>query len=72
MIWLAGIILGAVSAVLTVICIGPIIGLVGGLLLLVLNIMGLIQTINGKAEPLPLLGPYAVNWFKGLTTVKNN
>ncbi|MDA3874869.1 MAG: DUF4870 domain-containing protein [Kiritimatiellae bacterium] len=72
MIWLAGIISGAVSAILTVICIGPIIAMVAGIILLVLNIMGLIQSINGQAKPLPLIGPYAVKWFKGLTIVSKS
>ena len=69
MIWLAGIIVSVVSVILTVICIGPIVGLVGALGLLVLNILGLLQSVNGEAKPLPLVGKYAVEWFKGLTLV---
>ncbi len=69
MIWLAGIVLGVVSAILTVICIGPIVGLLGGLGLLVLNILGLLQAVNGEAKPLPAIGKYAIEWFKGLTVI---
>lgn len=72
MIWLCGIILGAVSAALTLICIGPVVGLIGGIFLLVLNIMGLMQAVNSQAKTLPLIGPYAMNWFKGLTVISKS
>ncbi len=69
MIWLAGIALSVISGILTVICIGPFILLIGGIFLLVLNIIGLIKSINGQAEMLPLIGKWAEDWFKGIQKI---
>ena len=69
MLWLAGIALSVVSAVLTAVCIGLVIALVGGVFLLVLNIIGLMASINGEVKPLPVIGAYGEEWFKGVTKV---
>jgi len=69
-IGLTGAVISAVSFVLSFICIGVITALVGGIFLLVLNIMGLMQTTKGEAKPLPVIGKYAVNWFKGVTVIE--
>jgi uncharacterized membrane protein len=45
---------------------GWIISLLGGLLLLVLWVMGLINAINHKKEPVPVLGKYFEEWFKNV------
>lgn len=57
------------GGILIIICIGVIILLGGMIFLLVLNVMGLINAINGKQEPLPIIGRYAEDWFKGITKV---
>jgi len=69
MIWLAGIAVGVVGGILTVVCIGVILLLVGGIFLLVLNVMGLLNAIQGQTKPLPLIGQYAEQWFKGISKV---
>ena len=69
MIWLAGIAVSIVSIILTAICIGPILGLVGGVFLLVLNVMGLVNAAKCEAKPLPLIGKWAEDWFKGIQKV---
>lgn len=69
MIWLGGIAVSLVGSVLLVVCIGAVILLAGGIFLLVLNIMGLINAINGKMEPIPVIGKWGEDWFKGLNKV---
>ena len=66
-IWLAGIVLAVVSAPLMAVCIGAIIAPVGGIFLLVLCIMGLINATKLEAKPVPLIGKWAEDWFKGIT-----
>ncbi|MFH1649824.1 MAG: hypothetical protein ABIA93_04705, partial [Candidatus Woesearchaeota archaeon] len=44
----------------------PVIGWIIGILLFVLWIIGLIGAIQGEQKPIPLLGPWAQDWFKGL------
>lgn len=65
-IWLAGVVVGVASAILTAICIGPIIGLVGFIFLLVLNIIGLMNAVKGEAKPIPVIGKWGEDWFKGI------
>lgn len=69
MLWLAGIVVSVVGGFLTLLCIGVLILLGGGIFLLVLNIMGLISAINGEQKPLPVIGKYAEQWFAGITKV---
>jgi len=44
----------------------PIVGWIWGLLLFVLWIIGLIGAINGEKKEVPILGPLAQDWFKGI------
>ena len=69
MIWLAGMAGGTIGGILSLVCIGFI--LIPALLifLLVVNIMGLINASNGEMKPLPLIGKYADDWFKGIVKV---
>lgn len=45
---------------------GWIISFLGSIFLLVLWIMGLVNAINNKKEPVPLLGHYFEDWFKNI------
>ena len=65
-IWLGGIVVGVLGSLLSFICIGLILLPIGGIILLVLTIMGLINAVNGKAVPVPLIGKWGEDWFKGL------
>src|SRR6056297_1723406 len=67
MIWLTAIVGGVISSILAVICIGLILGLILGIFLLVVSIMGIISASNGEVKPLPVIGQWGVEWFKGLT-----
>jgi len=69
MLWIAAAAVAVASSVLAVICIGFIIGIVGGIGMLVLNVMGLMNAIRGEVKPLPLIGKWAEDWFKGIQTV---
>lgn len=68
-IWLGGIVASAVGVPLSVVCIGLVILPVAAVFLLVLNIMGLINAAKGELKPLPLIGQWAVDWFKGIKKV---
>ena len=67
MLWLVAIVGSAISVPLSVVCIGVVVALVVGIFCLVVNIIGLIGAAKGEAKPLPLVGKYAEEWFKGLT-----
>ena len=45
---------------------GWLISFLGSIFLLVLWIMALINAINNKKEPVPLLGQYFEDWFKNI------
>ena len=64
--WLIGV---AASVIAIIPCVGWVIAIVAILGLLVFNVMGLINAINAKAKPLPLIGVYAEKWFEGLRKV---
>ena len=68
-IWLAAMAGGMISGILTLVCIGIITGIALGVFLLVVNIMGLMNASNGEMKPLPLIGKYAEDWFKGIVKV---
>jgi uncharacterized membrane protein len=68
-LWLTGIALIVLSTILAAVCVGVIIGLAGGIFLLVLNVLGLMASINGEVKPLPVIGRYGEEWFKGVTKV---
>lgn len=44
----------------------PLIGWLIGIVLFIFWIMGLVAAINGKETEVPLIGPLAQQWFKGL------
>ena len=66
LLWLGGIAVSAIGSMLMVVCIGVILLPLGVIFLLVLDIMGLINAIKGDQKPVPLIGKYAEDWFKGL------
>lgn len=68
-LWLFGIAGGIVSAILAFICIGVILAVVLGIFLLVLTIVGLVYAAQGEQKPLPLIGKWGEDWFKGITKV---
>ena len=68
-LWLAGLALSVAGGILTIVCIGVLVLMVGGILLLVLDVMGLINAIQGQTKPLPLIGKWGEEWFKGLRKV---
>ncbi len=65
-LWLGGIAASVVGVPLTAVCIGRIILPVAGIFLLVLGLMGLINAVKGLQKPLPLIGKWGVDWFKGI------
>jgi uncharacterized membrane protein len=66
LLWLGGIVVSIVGVPLIAVCIGLILVPVAGLFLVVLDIMGLVNAIKGEQKPVPLIGKYADEWFKGL------
>ena len=69
MLWLAGIAVSIIGSILTVVCIGLILLLAGWVFVLVLDIIGLVNAIKGAQQPLPLIGKFAEDWFKGINKV---
>ena len=69
LLWLAGVVVSVIGSILMVVCVGVIILMAGWIFLLVLDIMGLANAIKGEQKPLPLIGKYADEWFKGLKKV---
>lgn len=64
LIWIAFL----VTSVINVIpCLGQIIWLAVAVFLLVVDIMGLINAVKGEMKPIPLIGKWAEDWFKGVT-----
>jgi len=47
-------------------CLGQIVWGLGTLGLLVLDIIGLVNAVKGEAKPVPLIGKFAEDWFKGI------
>jgi uncharacterized membrane protein len=66
LLWLAGIAISIVGVPLMAICIGFILMPAAGMCLVVLNVFGLINAVKSEQKPLPLIGKYAEDWFKGL------
>lgn len=69
LLWLAGIVVSVVGSMLMVVCIGFILLPAAVIFLLVLDIMGLINAVKGEQKPVPLVGKYAQDWFKGISKV---
>lgn len=66
LLWLAGIALSVVSVPLMAICVGFILLPAGAIFLVVLDIMGLVNAVQGVQKPVPVIGKWADQWFKGL------
>lgn len=66
LMWLVAVATGVVAIVP---CAGWIIAVVVLLGLLVFNVMGLINAVNGKSKALPLIGGLAEKWFAGIRKV---
>lgn len=66
LIWLAALVTGLVNVIP---CLGQIVWLVAVIFLAVLNIMGLINASKSIQKPVPLIGQWAEDWFKGLRKV---
>jgi len=70
MIWLVAVAGSVISSVLVaVFCLGIITALVLAVFLVVVEIIGMINASKGEMKPLPLIGTYADDWFKGITKV---
>lgn len=67
MIWLVGIVGGTISGILMLVCIGVLTAIAIGVFILVVEIIGLMNSTKGLAKPLPLIGKYAEEWFKGIS-----
>ncbi len=67
MMWIASAVLYVVASILTLVAIGCLIYPVALVLGLVWIIKGIINTNNGQAVPLPIIGKWAVDLFKGIT-----
>ena len=57
-LWISGLIVGVVGAITMIILIGFVILGVGGLLLLIIWIIGIINAFTGKQTPLPIIGKW--------------
>ena len=68
-LWLAGLAVSVVGSLLMVVCIGAILLVAGWIFLLVLDIMGLVNAVQGLTKPLPIIGKWGEEWFKGITKV---
>ena len=63
-------IIAVASSVLNVIpCLGQIVWLVVWVALIVFDVIGLMNAIKGQMKPLPLVGKWGEEWFKGLKKV---
>ena len=60
-----------ISLVNIVPCLGQIVWLCAAILVLVLDIIGLIAAIKGEVKPLPIVGGWAADWFKGITKIES-
>jgi uncharacterized membrane protein len=67
MMWIASAVLYVVASILTLVAIGCLIYPVALVLGIVWIIKGIIHTNNGQAVPLPIIGKWAVDLFKGIT-----
>lgn len=45
---------------------GNVLGSVGGILVFVMWILGFISAVQGEEKPIPVVGEYFQQWFKGL------
>jgi len=66
MLWIAGAIGGAICSILSFLCIGFLLIPVLLIGMLVLEVMGILNAVGGKVKPLPIIGKWGEEWFKGL------
>lgn len=67
MAWIVAAVLYAAGIPLMLLCGIGIISLLAGLVChLLFNIMGLVFALQGKVQPLPLIGAWAEKWFRGV------
>jgi uncharacterized membrane protein len=57
------------SILVPVFCLGLVLWLAGSISLLVLDIIGLVNAVKGEQKPLPIIGAYAIDWFKSIAKV---
>ncbi len=67
-LWLSMMVISLVNIVP---CLGQIIWAGVAILVLVLDIMGLVSAIKGEMKPLPIVGGWAADWFKGITKIES-
>jgi uncharacterized membrane protein len=60
-----------ISLVNIIPCLGQIVWVCVAILVLVLDIIGLIAAIKGEVKPLPIVGGWAADWFKGITKIES-
>lgn len=65
-LWLAIVVSYTVAVVSIFLCIGVVLVPLVIVASLVYNILGLINAINGKMAPLPLIGSFGEQWFAGI------
>lgn len=66
-LWLGMMVMSLVNIVP---CLGQIIWACCAILVLVLDIMGLVAAIKGEMTPIPIVGGWAADWFKGITKIE--
>ena len=64
---LATVVGSVVSSILMAVCIGAILMIVVIVFWYVWNIVGLINACKGEAKPVPVIGKWGEDWFKGIT-----
>lgn len=69
LLWIMGIAASMIGGLLIFVCIGVVLLPAAMIFLLVLDIIGLINAVKGEQKPLPLIGKWAEDWFKGLKKV---
>jgi uncharacterized membrane protein len=66
-LWILGLAGSVVSGILMAVCIGVVLAVVVWGFCLVLNIIGLMNAVKLEKKPLPLIGKYGEEWFRGIT-----
>ena len=69
LLWLAGVACGMVCSIPFLGCIVAALIPVVAIFLTVLNVMGLVNACKAEQKPVPLIGKWAEEWFKGITKV---
>lgn len=66
MLWIVAMISMPIASLLILAVIGFVLVPIVLIGLLVLVVIGLVGAANGEMKPLPIIGKYAVEWFKGV------